>query len=1068
MWMIRLALRRPYTFAVLGIVILLAGGVALRAASKDIFPNIDIPVVSVIWVYPGLNAYEFERRITQYSENSLSANVNDIERIESQTTEGVGVVRVYFHPNVQIDVALAQATAISQTIQRAMPPGVTPPILVRFRADSVPLIQLALTSETLTEAQMFDYANTRIRPQLSSVGGITMPAPYGGSTRQINVDIDPDLLRARGLSARDVAEAVSAQNLTLPSGAAKIGETQYGVQINSSPALLEELNDLPIRSVNGSVVYLRDVAQARDGAEPQVNIVRMDGKRAVLIHILRNGNASTLDIVAGVRQLLPAMQASAPEGMRIEAHFDQSLFVKAAMAGVAVEGVIAALLTATFILLFLGSWRSTVIVAISIPLSVLASISILTALGYTLNIMTLGGLALAIGILVDEATITIENIHRHRVMGKALDQAILDGSAEIAFPALVSALVLTIVFVPVLLLGGVARYLFIPLALAVVFAILSSYVLSRTLTPALAAWLLKGETHDEDAPPANPAERLHRRFVGGFERLRERYMKALGWGLANRSAVFAVFVLVVGVSAAVIPFVGREFFPTVDAGQIRMHIRAATGTRIERTEQIFSDVQREVRRIVGSDIALVLDNIGVPSNKFSLAFGDNSSVATHDGEMLIALASDRRHGAPEWTRILRAELPERFPDLQFYFQPADIVSQILNFGLPAAIDVKVRGFARAQNYEIATRMRERIMRIPGAVDVILHQSNDLPTLQLQVDRTRALELGLAQRDVANDLLITLSGSGTVEPNFWLDPATGNPYRVAVQMPERNMNSVDVLESTPVAVSGGPPQLLGNLGHLSRTNSAVVVSHLDVQPSFDVFVSVQGRDLGAVASEIDAVVDELQKELAPGNRIIVRGQVQAMRDAFARMGAGLLGAALLVYLLLVINFQSWRDPLIVIAPLPIAGAGVVWGLWLTQTYFSVPALMGAIMTIGLATANSILVVSFANQRMAEGANALEAALDAGRTRLRPVLMTAGAMLIGMVPMALGLGEGGEQNAPLGRAVVGGLCFATLGTLLFVPVVYCLSRETVNATPRGDSGLARALPEHPPLDPQESRS
>jgi multidrug efflux pump subunit AcrB len=1065
MWMIRLALRRPYTFAVLAIVILLAGGVALRTASKDIFPNIDIPVVSVIWTYPGLNAYEFERRLTQYSENALSANVNEIERIESQTTDGVGVIRVYFHPDVEIDVALAQATAISQTIQRLMPSGVQPPIIVRFQADSVPLIQLALTSDTLTEAQMYDYANTRIRPQLSSISGITMPAPYGGATRTVSVDIDPELLRARGLSARQVADAVTAQNLVLPSGSAKIGETQYAVQLNSSPTLLEQLNDLPIHSVDGSIVYLRDVAQVRDGAEPQVSVVRMDGKRAVLVHILKNGNASTLDIVRGVRQLLPSMQAGAPQGMRIEARFDQSLFVTGAMSAVAVEGVIAALLTATFILLFLGSWRSTLIVAVSIPLSVLASIGLLTALGYTLNIMTLGGLALAVGILVDEATITIENIHRHRAMGKTLHEAILDASGEIAFPALVSALVLTIVFVPVLLLTGVARFLFIPLALAVVFAILASYVLSRTLTPAIAAWLLRGERHDENAPPINWADRVHHRFTRGFETLRSRYGQVLAWVLTERTTAFAVFALVIIATAAALPFVGREFFPAVDAGQIRLHVRAATGTRIERTEQIFSDVQQEVRRILGADVALVVDNIGVPASKFSLAFGDNSSVATHDGEMMVALTEARSRTAPEWTEILRSELPKRFADLDFYFQPADIVSQILNFGLPAAINVKVVGFARDQNYQIAQQMRERIAQLPGAVDATLHQSNDLPTLKVEVDRIRALELGLAQRDVANDLLVTLSGSGTVQPNFWMDPTTGNIYRVVAQMPERSMNSVEVLESTPVALSNGPPQLLGNIANVTRATSPVVINHLDVQPSYDIYVSVQGRDLGSVGADIDAVVREFEQQLAPGNRIVLRGQLQAMRDGFGRMGLGLIGAAVLVYLLLVINFQSWRDPFIVLTPLPIAGAGVVWGLWLTHTYFSVPALMGAIMTIGLATANSILVVSFANQRMAEGANALDAALDAGRTRLRPVLMTAGAMLIGMAPMALGLGQGGEQNAPLGRAVIGGLSFATIGTLLFLPLVYSLLRRNVQAEPRqAPDRIDTSIPSQ--LSPQES--
>lgn len=1046
MWLIQLALRRPYTFAVLAIVILLGGSLSARTVQKDIFPNIDIPVISVIWTYPGLGAFDFERRITQYSENSISANVNDVERIESQTTEGVGLIRVYFHPGVRSEVALAQATAISQTIQRIMPPGVTPPIMVRYRADSVPLIQLALSSDSMSEAQIFDYANTRIRPSIASVQGVTMPAPYGGASRLINVDIDAAAMRARGLSARNVSEAVGLQNLTLPAGAAKIGDTQYAVQLNSSPVLLQQLNDLPIREVGGSMVYLRDVAQVRDGQEPQINVVRVDGKRSVLLHILKNGNASTLDIVAGVKALLPSILAAAPEGMRIEARFDQSTFVSGAMEHVALEGLIAALLTATFILLFLGSWRSTLIVAVSIPLSVLASIALLTAFGHTLNLMTLGGLALAIGILVDEATITIENIHRHRMMGKELREAILVGSTEIAFPALVSALVLTIVFVPVALLGGVARYLFIPLALAVVFAILSSYVLSRTLTPAMANWLLRHEPHeDENAPPRNGFDRIHKNFNRGFENLRSRYGRALEWNLAHRGTALAAMILVVVVTSAVLPFVGREFFPTVDAGQIRMHVRAPTGMRIERTEQVFSAVEAEIRRLLGSDVALILDNIGQPSAKYSMAFGDSVTVGTHDGEVLVALTPHRTRGAPEWMQVLRNELPKKFPDLDFYFQPADIVSQILNFGLPAQINVKVVGFKRTENFALAQQLREKIAAIPGAVDVTVHQTNDLPTLKVEVDRARALELGITQRDVANDLLVTLSGSGTVTPNFWMDPATGNPYRIAVQLPEREMASIESLASTPVSVADGSTQLLGNLGTVSRAVGPSVISHYNVQPSYDLFVSVHGRDLGAVAADLDQVLDEARKQLSPGNRIELRGTVTAMREAFSRLGFGLLGAAVLVYLLLVVKFQSWRDPFIVLMALPAAGAGVVWGLWLTGTYFSVPALMGAIMTIGLATANSILLVSFANQRMEEGLDSFAAALDAGATRLRPVLMTAGAMLIGMVPMALGLGDGGEQNAPLGRAVIGGLSFATFGTLLFVPVVYATLRRGVRPAP-----------------------
>ncbi len=1017
-----------------------------RQTPKDIFPEIDIPVISVIWTYNGLSVEEFERQITVYSEFALSANVNDVERIESQTLNGVAIIKLYFHPGAKVERGLAQATATSQAILRRMPPGVQPPTILRYAADSVPIIQMSLSSDTLSEAEVYTYGIFRIRQQLATINGLTLPAPFGGKVRQVMVDLNPAKLQAKGLSARDVNNAINAQNLTLPSGTAKIGDTEYRVKMNNSPDVLDALNNVPIKVENGVVTYVRDVAHVHDGFEVQPSIARADGERAVLLQILKNGHSSTLDIIKAVKAKVPEMQAAAPPGLKIDLLADQSLFVEAALDGVVHEGLIAAALTAAFILLFLGSWRSTLIVAISIPLSVLASLSLLSAMGHTLNVMTLGGLALAIGILVDEATITIENIHRHLELGSRLRDAILEGSREIALPALVSALAISIVFVPVIFLVGPARFLFTPMALAVVFAILSSYALSRTLVPVLVKFILRNETHRRAAANHGPNwfNRFQGRFARGFEALRARYVNVLRWALVNRPTVFIVFALIVGSSFLALPWVGRDFFPTVDAGQLRLHVRATTGTRIETTEQVFSAVEDEIRRTIPSgEIKLILDNFGVVSDKFSLAFGDNATIGSHDGEILVQLHRDRRKSTPEYLDDLRRNLRARFPELTFYFQPADIVSQILNFGLPAPIDVKVSGYKRDANYAVAKEIRERIARIPGATDVFVHQSFDAPTLNLTVNRTLLAKEGLNQRDIAQDVLVNLSSSTQVTPNFWVDPAYGVQFFVAVQTPPHLIDSVNALMNMPVSarVAGSDAtqsQLLANLAGISRGYSPSVVNHYNIQPVFDIFANVSGRDLGGVAGEVDGIIASSKKKLAPGNNIIVRGQVDSMNTAFRRMGLGLILSALLVYFLMVVNFQSWTDPFIILMALPGAFTGIVWGLFLTQTTFNVPSLMGAIMTIGVATANSILMVTFANDRLRSGINSLEAALQAGATRLRPVLMTAGAMIIGMFPMALGLGEGGEQNAPLGRAVIGGLMVATLATLLFVPVVFSLLR------------------------------
>jgi multidrug efflux pump subunit AcrB len=950
-------------------------------------------------------------------------------------------------------------TAVSQTILRRMPPGTQPPFIIRYNASNVPILQLSLSSKTLSEAQLYDYGIYKIRQQIAVVQGTTLPLPYGGKPRQIMVDLDPDALLANGLSAQDVNVAVTAQNFTLPTGTAKIGETDYTIALNSSPDVVQALNDVPVKVVKGKTVYLRDVGQVHDGFQVQTNVVRQEGRRSVLLTVLKSGSASTLDVAERVKALLPSMRAAAPPGLEITLLSDQSLFVSAAIQGVLTEGLIAACLTATMILLFLGSWRSTLIVAISIPLSILVSVTLLSFLGQTMNVMTLGGLALAVGILVDDATVEIENIHRNIAMGKKLRRAILDGAQQIAVPAFVSTLAICIVFLPVVFLTGPAQFLFTPLALAVVFAMLASYLLSRTVIPTLVMFLLRAEV-EAHGKPAAPGffGRIVLAFESGFEALRRRYVAALSWALGHRRTVFAVTGVALVSAAVLLPFVGRDFFPTVDAGQMRLHVTAPAGTRLEETEQIFSRVENTIRSIIpDEERALILDNFGVPDG-INLAYGDSSTLGSSDGEILISLSEHRKLSTAHYQKVLREKLADAYPTLKFYFQPADIVSQILNFGLPAPIDIQVSGFNRDAAYKTARQVEKKVAAVPGAVDVHLHQVIDAPQLRIRVDRVRAGEVGLTQRDVANNVLVSLASSGVVSPNFWTDPVSGINYPLAIQTPQHQVDSVEAIGNTTLGTRPDKAaQLLSDLSTLEREAAPLVANHSNVQPTFNVRADVQDSDLGSVSRQVDRIVGELRSTLPPGLSITVRGQVDSMNSAFTRLGLGLVAAALLVYFLMVVNFQSWTDPFIIITALPGALVGIVWTLFVTQTTFNVPSLMGAVMSIGVATANSILMVTFANQRRHEGADALTAALDAGRTRLRPVLMTALAMVIGMVPMSLGWGEGGEQNAPLGRAVLGGLAVATFATLFFVPVVYTILRKKAPAveTDEAETPAAEAV-------------
>ena len=1041
MWIVQLALKRPYTFAVMALLIIVLGVTSIRQMRTDIFPEIDIPVITVIWTYKGMETSEVERRITTYREYAITSNVNDIKRVESQTLSGVAVIRIHFHPGVDIGTAMAQVTATTQSIRSLMPPGIQPPIVVRFNASSVPILQIGLSSETMSEEEVYDYGLYILRTQLSVVQGLTMPTPYGGRERQVMVDLDPQLLQAKGLSPKEVADAINAYNLAYPTGVARIDTHEYPVTLNNTPLTPDRFNDIPIKIIGGATVYMRDVAQVRDGSTTQTTVVRRNGSRGALVTLLKNGKASTLDIVNRVKEMMPQIRAAAPDDLKIDLLFDQSVFVTAAIEGVVAESIIAGLLTAAMILMFLGSWRSTLIVAVSIPLAILSSIVVLYLLGHSLNVMTLGGLALAVGILVDDATVEIENIHRNLGMGKPLRQAILDGAMQIAGPTFVSTLTISIVFVSVLFLDGPPKYLFTPLALAVAFAMLASYLLSRTIVPTMVDYLLPAELAQGHGPGKGWFARLHGAFENRFEQARDAYASLLHWNLLHRRAVLIAFGAAVAAGLVALPWVGRDFFPTVDTGQFRLHVRAPAGTRVEQTERYFSQVENAIRELIPEqEVELVLDNIGLPNRTYAMAFGDSATTGMADGEILVSLAHQRSRSTPEYIATLRRELPGRFPHLTFFFQPADIVSQILNFGLPAPIDIQIAGLDRMANYEMAVEIAERIRQVDGVQDVHLHQVMNVPKLHVDVDQTRARELGFTQQDVANSLLVSLSGSGQVQPNYWVDPDMGISYLVETRTPTYKLDSIDAISGLPLSsqqTSG--VQLLSNLATVERSVTSEAANHTNVQPTFDVYANVQGRDLGGIAGEINELLTEYRARLAPGNTIEMRGQVESMESAFLRLGLGVVFAAVLVYLLMVVNFQSWLDPFIIITALPGAFVGIVWSLLLWQTTFSVPALMGAIMSIGVATANSILLVTFANEQRMEGKSAFDAALEAGRTRMRPVLMTAAAMIIGMLPMSLGLGEGGEQNAPLGRAVIGGLSVATLTTLLFVPVVYSLLRR-----------------------------
>jgi multidrug efflux pump subunit AcrB len=1031
----------------MSLLLAILGGIAAVRMSTDIFPDINIPVVSAIWAYPGISADEMEKRICTVVERGMTTTVNDIEHIESQSINGISVIKVFFHPNAKVEAGVAQIASISNTVLRVMPPGITPPFIVRYNASSVPIIQLALGGKNFSEQQLFDFGQNFVRTQLSTIQGASVLLPAGGKSRQIMVDLDPQALYAKGLSPADVSAAINTQNLILPAGSAKMGDREYAVRLNSSPPIADAINSMPIKQSNGATVYVRDVAQVHDGAAVQGNLVRLNGQRSSFLSILKNGGASTLDIVKRVRETIPKIAVTLPQDFEMKLLFDQSLFVRASINGVIKEAVIAAFLTAMMILLFLGSWRSTLIVCISIPLSILTSLFIMFLLGETINVMTLGGLSLAVGILVDDATVEIENIHRNLGLGKSLIRGILDGAQQIAVPAFVSTLAICIVFVPVVFLSGAAKYLFTPLSLAVVFAMLTSYFLSRTLVPTMVQYLLEPEldVYRETAEGQHAGGHgliwaVHHACNRQFEKFREGYGAALTWTLENRKTVFTLFMLLACVSGVLVSQLGQDFFPQVDAGQFRLHVRGPAGMRIENTERLFSQVEDRIRDIVPlRERGNLLDNIGVPFFPASLAYSDSATIGSSDGEILFALTEERSRPTGEYVRQLRQTLPREFPDSTFFFQSADIVSQILNFGLPAPIDIQVVGRNLIANYAIAREIEQRVAGIPGAVDVHIHQVMNAPQIDLNVDRTRSDQFGVTQRDVANSMLISLSSSSLVAPNFWLSPQNGVSYIVAVQTPQHLIDSVEKLQSTPITSPGGSgAQLLRNLATVGRSTTMANISHFNVQPVIDIYANVQDRDLGGVANDIDRIIGGVNKKLPRGTSVIMRGQVETMRSSFIGLGAGMVLAVLLVYFLMVVNFQSWLDPFIILMALPGAFSGIVWMLFVTQTTLNVPSLMGAIMSIGVATANSILLVTFANEQLEEGKDSAAAAFAAGFTRLRPVVMTALAMIIGMLPMSLGLGEGGEQNAPLGRAVIGGLLVATFTTLFFVPVVYSYLR------------------------------
>jgi multidrug efflux pump subunit AcrB len=1051
MGIVRFALRFPHTFYVLAALILFLGVAAIKSMPTDIFPEIRIPVVTVIWSYTGLSTPEMEQRVSTYSQYSISANVSGIKNMEAQTFMGLSIQKIYFQPDVNLDLAISQIVAATNAIRALMPPGIQPPIVVQFNASSVPVLQLSLNSDSLNEQQLYDFGIYKVRQQLAPVPGVTLPTPAGGKYRQIMVDIDPEKLLSRGLTPLDIVNAVNTQNLTLPAGTAKIGDKQYTVRTNATPATINDLNMLPVKFVNGATIFLKDVAQVRDGYLVQQNIVREDGHRSVLLSVIKNGNASTLAVVNGVKHALGAIRAAAPAGMKINELFDQSVFVTNSVDGVLREGAIAAGLTALMILVFLGSWRSTLVVMISIPLAILSSLVVLYFLGETLNTMTLGGLALAVGILVDDSTVTIENTHRlWTEEGMPLSEATLHGAAEIAMPTLVSTLAISCVFTSVVFLDGPAKYLFTPLGLAVVFAMLASYGLSRTLTPITIGLLLKSERrhHAGDGAPVGLFSRISAAFERGFERLRDGYSKLLATLLRRRFIVPVVAVLMLGLGGVMLTLVGRDFFPLIDAGQIQLHVRAPAGTRIESTEAIFQAVEDKIREVIPEkDRALIVDNIGLPARAYNLAFTDGSTIGVNDGIIQMQLKDGHRPTA-DYIRKLRQVLPKAFPEDTFYFQAADIVTQILNFGLPAQIDVRTVGYDPS-NLAVAKQLRQRLGAIPGIVDAHLQQEVDAPEFYAEIDRTRAAQLGLNASTVATNINVSLSSSEQVSPNFWTDPTSGIPYYLAVQTPEYKVNSLNALANTPVstslAVSGQVvPGMLSNVATFKRDTVPTNSNQTNIQPVFDIYASVQGRDLGGVAADIHKVTTELQKAMKPGNSIQVVGQIQSMSDSFRNLGIGLLFAAVFVYLLMVVNYQTFGDPFVVILALPATLCGIVTMLFITGTTLNVPSLMGAIMAVGVASANSILLVTFAREQQLKGHTAFEAALSAGRTRIRPVLMTAAAMIVGMIPMAIGA-PGEEQNAALARAVIGGLLFATPTTLLIVPYLFAVLRKGNDGKP-----------------------
>lgn len=1039
---VKIALKRPYTFVVLAILLLIVGTLSALRMPTDIFPNIRIPVIAVAWQYGGMPPDQMSGRITTPFQRVLTTTVNDIDHIEANSYAGFGIVKIFFQPGVDIATANAQVTAVSQTMLRQFPAGMTPPLILNYNASTVPILQIALSGQSLSEQQLADLGLNVIRTRLVTVPGAAIPFPFGGKSRQVQIDLNLQEIQARGLSSIDVANALAAQNLITPVGTQKIGDREYTLQLNNAASTLDDIGNLPIKTVNGATIYIRDVATVRDGNPPQNNIVHVDGSKSVLMSVLKNGATSTLDIVSGVKEKLAEIKPTLPDNLNAVPINDQSIFVRAAVKGVALEGAIAAILTSLMILLFLGSWRSTIIIAISIPLSILGAIAALYAFGETLNIMTLGGLALAVGILVDDATVTIENINWHLEQGKDVETSILDGAAQIVTPAFVSLLCICIVFVPMFFLEGVSRFLFVPMAEAVMFAMVASFILSRTLVPTMANYLL--ETHgshlDENGyalPTTNPLIRFQRKFESSFEHFRHSYRSILEVALLHRKGFVTGFMLFVVASFALVPFLGRNFFPSVDGGQILMHVRLPIGTRLEDAAIQFAQIQEAIRRVIPSEeIVTLVDNIGMPTSSINLTYNNTGVIGSQDGDIQIALTDDHKPTA-DYVKRLREELPKEFPGVTFTFPPADIVSQILNFGSPAPIDIQIRGNNATANFDYATVLLKRIREVPGVTDARIQQSRQNPVLKIDVDRTRAQDMGLTIRDVTNNMVVNLTGSSQAAPTFWLNPANGVSYPIVMQAPQYLLDSLPALESMPInsTTSQGNMQL-GGIATFDRGMSPAVVSQYDIQPMVQIHTATQGRDLGAVASDIRKILKDAAADVPKGSTVALLGQVSTMEKSFSGLLFGLLGAIVLIYLLIVVNFQSWSDPFVIVSALPAAIAGIIWMLFATFTPLSVPALTGAIMCMGVATANSVLVITFAREKLAELQDATAAALEAGYVRFRPVLMTALAMMIGMAPMALGLGEGGEQNAPLGRAVIGGLLFATITTLIFVPVVFSI--------------------------------